>query len=129
MPSQPSVSSGGGVELHFDLACNGLPESADFYAGIALPDGVNLLQFTSTAFGTAFGSILDLAALDPVAAGVSLAGEFTVEAETQVGWSGFEPAGVYACYFVAVRAGALLDGAAGPGDVLFADLAPVVFTP
>ena len=129
--SSPTVSSGESVSFSIDLAANGLAETADLYLGVALPGSVALLQFTSPALGTTPGAITDLAGLDPFFEDLPLSGALTFDGGEvgQLTWTGAEPAGTYTLYFVAVRAGSLADGAADPGDVLFADTAPVVFTP
>jgi hypothetical protein len=129
--SAASVSSGGSVLVSLDVATwlrTGSPRTPT--CGVALPDSIALLQFTDPSFATACGSITDLAALSPLVAGVSLAGDFTLDGgELTEVLCGSEPPGIYTFYLVATRAGALADGSAGPGDVLFADTAPVVFTP
>jgi len=97
----------------------GLPVTADFYVAVLLPDNATLVAFGPGAVPV-FGSFASLAALPPVAAGVSLAAPFSQSLPDflQRLWTGAEPVGLYRVFFAAVQAGALADGGLGAGELL-----------
>jgi hypothetical protein len=96
---------------------------ADFYTGVILPDGITVA--TIGPGGTArIGTLLQPAALLPVATGVSLAGPFSASVDPLFNyvWNGSEPVGAYTVFLAAVRSGGFSDGRVDGGDILAVEL-------
>jgi hypothetical protein len=97
----------------------GLPVSADFYAGVILPDGLTVVTVGLDG-SLSLGSLADLPGLRPLALGVSLGAPFAVALDplVQYVWTGTEPLGLYTAFLAAVQPGSLADGRLDPGDLL-----------
>ena len=92
----------------------GLSGTADFYAGLLLPDG-RAAFFTTTAVtptsGWTFGTIADVKSYRPVATGVPLGAPFSANVSSLFAYQRVagDPTGGLAVFVLAVKAGALAD--------------------
>lgn len=116
--NQASFQPGQTLTLGASVTNPGGGGSTDFYVGIQLPDGLTAVMVRLGAAPVA-GSLGNLAALPPTAAGVNLAGAFAVNQPALLTYTftGAEPPGTYTAFVAAVSAGALRDGALGPGEM------------
>jgi hypothetical protein len=128
--SQAIYHAGEPLEVTVGADNAGLAGSADFYVAVLLPDGATLVSIGPG--GTpVFGSLGNLAALVPAAAGVPLGAPFSVSIPgfLQRLWAGTEPLGSYRLFLAAVRAGALGDGRLDAGDLLALETLAVTLEP
>lgn len=100
--------------------------AADFVFAVVLPDGVTVVS-AGPGIGARFGRLSDLRTVVPVARNIGLAAAFNYEdpAFFAYDFTGSEPLGVYRFILAAVTAGALGDGALGPGELLAMQTAEV----
>jgi hypothetical protein len=125
---QASVSPGGRLVASVGAVNPGMAEVVDFYLGLVLPGGQTILFFTEGG-GVSPVPAADVPGYVPVARAVTLGAPFAVPLGVLFAhtWTGGEPRGTYLLFLVAVRAGALADGAIDPGDVLAASVASFAF--
>jgi hypothetical protein len=120
--NQPTFSVGDTVNLSLAVDNPGVPGTADVYLALVLPDGraafVTALPVTADVI--AWGDLLDVASYRPLARNVPLESpvalgttEFSVYE-----WTGDEPRGEFALFFLAVTPGALDDGVIEPEEIL-----------
>lgn len=117
--SHTRIAPGGTLRVSVGAVNAGNPVAADIYAVVVLPDGSSLVTPRGAA-GFAFGRLNQLAAIRPLAAGVTLPRGFAPSVEDFVVYTftGNEPPGVYRFYLAATRPGAFADGRIDGGDVL-----------
>jgi hypothetical protein len=114
------VGAGDVLRVSVQVDNAGLPGVvADFYLGAVLPDGGTLVTFGADLVPSV-GSFGGLAALPPLAPGVSLASPFDAprQAVIEYLWTGSEPVGEYRFFAAAIRAGGLADGRLDEADLL-----------
>jgi hypothetical protein len=97
----------------------GIPENADFFFGIQLPDGT-IQTFTDLSFNSVTCSLANLAACRPIAPDVSLAAPFSFDQPAFLthGWTGSDALGNYTLFAAAIVPGALAHNTVAPGDVI-----------
>ncbi|MGH7266414.1 MAG: right-handed parallel beta-helix repeat-containing protein [Candidatus Rokuibacteriota bacterium] len=126
--NQASFAPGSTLSASVGVVNPGLPDVVEFYLGVLLPGAQTVVLLTEGG-GVSQAPAVDVAAFPPVARNVSLAGPFAVSVPGFLvhTWTGGEPRGAYLLFLVAVRPGALADGAVDPGDLLAAGVASFVF--
>jgi hypothetical protein len=97
----------------------GVAESADFYLGVVVPDGLTMVFWTGDG-ATALGRTDDLTSFQPYAAGETLASAFSRDLPGffSYRWTGTEPHGDYVFFNLVTKAGALADRLATPDEIL-----------
>ena len=118
-PSHTLIAPGGTLRVTIGAVNQGPPVAMDVYVEVLLPDGDSLVAVRGAA-GFTFGRLSQLAALPPLAAGVTLPTGFAQSLEDFLiyTFTGSEPAGPYRFFLAAVRPGALADGRVDAGDLL-----------
>ena len=125
--NQPTFSAGQTLVATVGALNPGVPGSADVYIGVLLPDG--RIVFFVPGGGTALGHVADLGSFRSIVAGLSLAtpAAVTVPGFFSRPWTGAEPRGSYAFFFLVLAAGALSDGIVTTGEILALEVAPFSF--
>ncbi len=127
--NRPTIAPGDTLVAGVTVNNPGSGPLADFYFLILLPDGATMVS-AGPGVGARFGTLGNLRSLVPVARGISLANAFPYQADPFFSYtfSGIEPEGTYRFYFVALRSGALDNGALDAGEVLALQTETFVFT-
>jgi len=122
--NQPTFTPGQTLTATIGVLNPGLPGSVDVFVGLFIPDA--RIVFFIGGGGTALGTALNLATIRPIATGVSLATPLAVTVPSFVSytWTGNEPRGGYALFFLAVNAGSLLDDVLNPEDIVAFEVTP-----
>jgi hypothetical protein len=124
-------SSGDRLSVGLSIHNPGVDAIVDFYFGVLLADGVSVLSFTGESLQISLGSLADLRTLRPYAEDQDLLTPFTVEQPEIFSyvWSGSEPAGTYAIFFLVAWTGALNDNILDPEEIVAADVTFFSFAP
>jgi len=127
--NQVSFTTGETLIVTINRDNPGFPLTADFYAGVILPQFSTVFSFTSP--GMTPGSFFDFSTLVPFDPGVDLSIPFTINEPNfhDYTWTGGEPSGNYLLYLAAAVPGAFADGTNDPGDIYFLATAPFNFNP
>ncbi len=127
--NRPTIAPGDTLVAGVTVNNPGSGPLADFYFLILLPDGATMVS-AGPGVGARFGTLGNLRSLVPVARGISLANAFPYQADPFFSYtfSGIEPEGTYRFYFVALRSGALDNGALDAGEVLALQTETFVFS-
>ncbi len=123
--NQSTFTAGQSLTAAMGLTNPGLPESADLYVGLVLPDTQTVVFFTG-AGAIAFGRVDDLASFRPIVARMDLGSPFDASVPNffTYQWTGTEPHGGYTFFVLATRAGTLPGGALTTDAILGVAAAP-----
>jgi hypothetical protein len=106
----------------------GLPESADLYFTVVLPDGDQAVSLTPS--GSVFGRVSQPSSLVPLVTGLDLRRPFQSSLASFLThtWTGGEPAGTYMLVAAAFRPGSLADNRIDADDLIAMGMARPAFT-